>query len=115
MTQNSRRCSNFGAETPLCDHNIDDGREWFERISRNSPTAEHDGFRKIVWEIIMFSEIRKVISSGYVQKTVVGVGILTFAANVRLPNLRSHFGAAGRVPAGLARWTRFHETFATII
>ena len=62
----------------------------------------------------MFSEIRKTIS-GYVPKPVVGVGSLSFAANERLPTPTTGFGAAGHVPAGLARWTRFPETFATII
>ena len=63
----------------------------------------------------MFSEIRKTISSGCVSKMDIGFGSLSFTVNVRLPTPISIFGAAGRVPADGARWTRFHETFATII
>ena len=70
---------------------LDDGREWFERISRKSPTTEHDGFRKIEWEIIMFREIRKTISSGNVQKPVVGFGRLSLTVNVSLPTPTTGF------------------------
>ena len=52
----------------------DDGREWFERISRKSPTAEHDGFRKRAWEIIMFSEIRKLSPRVLFQNGIGGWG-----------------------------------------
>ena len=77
-----------------CSLNIrakDDGRECFERISRKSPTAEHDGFRKNVWEIIMFSEIRKTISSGIVQKPALGVGIVSLTVNVTIPTPKAGF------------------------
>ena len=55
----------------------------------------------------MFSEILKTISLENAPKCdlLVGFGRLSFAANVRLPNSKSHFGAAGHVPAGGARWT----------
>jgi hypothetical protein len=71
----------------------DDGRECFERISRKSPTAEHYryGFRKTVRVIIMFSEIRKTISSGNVQKRDLGVGIVSLTVNVTIPTPKSLF------------------------
>ena len=84
------KCSDIASRVP---HLIsDDGRECFERISRKSATAEHDGFRKIVWEIIMFSEIRKTISSGIVPKWDRRFGNLSMTTvNERFPTFRSHF------------------------
>ena len=64
----------------------------------------------------MFSEILKTISLENAPKCDLGFGRLSFAANVRLPNSKSHFGAAGHVPAGCIRSEkRTPETFATVI
>ena len=63
----------------------------------------------------MFSEILKTISLENAPKCDLGFGRLSFAANVRLPNSKSHFGAAGHVPAGGARWTLLSETVANVI
>ena len=55
-------------------------------------------FSFLYGEPIMFSEILKTISLHAVQKRDLGVGSLTFAANVSLPTLRSRFGATHHVP-----------------
>ena len=39
----------------------------------------------------MFSEIRKTISSGNVQKPVVGVGIVSLTVNVTIPTPTTGF------------------------
>ena len=63
----------------------------------------------------MFSEILKTISLENAPKCDLGFGRLSFTVNVRLPNSKSHFGAAGHVPAGGARWTLLSETVANVI
>ena len=67
----------------------------------------------------MFSEISKTISLHAVPKPVVGVGIVSFAANETsvetIPTPTTGFGATHHVPAGGARCALSFETFATII